>query len=1291
DHILYLLLKYEFLRDDMFNGWDWRVWNRYDKGLSDYGETGENPATSRARARHRAEIEFNLFVQFVAYRQLKSLMDYARVRGVEFAIDRPLSLEGADIWMNPDIFALSSKNGYQRLTTQGVPGEPGQWNGQYWQFFPYDWSNPRTEEFVLAMSDFYRKLGFGYERKDHVLGYYRTFHYVEDVENNLELDKLKVDPQDRRTLYERVMEIRDRVLALPENSDEEKKAKEKAKEAAVDEVVELFKKTFVDMRSRGEHPSMPHDALHIAFDENGDLYPDNALRIARKLPEASHGQTLDASNVWLRQDVVEKKVFKRESVFDSLAVTPSVLWKHPGFMRQYLFPESYDPKEVLEAPQPDDRLLLGYFKLNPAERVLSRFLAFAQENGTQEIWETLGSVPPPISASTRRRLGGPDIVPLIWGFLPEDDFHVSKIPASSFVIGSDSNWSTLPARWENELTMEQKTRLLDDWLPNVTDKEKHLTHFTPEVHKAMLTYIYKAPGKMVVPFWLDILGLNDDYRINHPGMQYNQWEMRLPLDATIEALLAAAQGKETNPTAQKAVEMLRYVQSLRPKRTFDGKTTEILSVDPAVGGTIMQIRELHKPFLVDAYIHGPVREVRLVVLIEGREVTVPMHVIPVAAGLPGAITKYTAGQWSADKPGIYEFYVTVATQDGKTLMSEKGKFFAVPEDADLNPLAQEYIGYQYGLGKAPERAQLTSRYPDAASYSSVVSKIVPSEKTNTPLTLASSAATEQPAVVRQSEALTQGMHSKASDILISARAQLDQIEAALADAASFSRKASRLRDQLAAVSRTISDAARDNVTLAQESFYRSILRQKENITQNMTNLFLEMDTESPDVQAISQFIQRYAYLLERYFVGKETLRPIEGFSPAKTKNALYLISPVNEESGQRIIRIQPQAASDKTFSKAVEFLSQYSIPIEQAMQGYILEAFSLPAYPMDIQREALRRIYQETIGHDEIIPDLELVTKRLDMALTPERERHLFVSLKEGEYRGNSSEHNTQKRTFLGSPETTIEGQTNAYAKLVEAFKNPSHEAFDLVITKEDIKNWELRKWVDTTKSLAKKATAGMRDTTDIVYPWNPHYNINLLGTILTALAYAQMLQDKFARKDIDMLVGGESRYGTGLNIDMLARAWAARGIKVHRPQEGARVTIWQSSFITSLKRWAGGIYFTSSHSARNIFAGKILSEEGSQLLIEEMVEMVELIDTMLTAVEKGEQESLTISFAAKDDSRIREDVDNKTHPEPIDTRSLYVDYLKKGIATQDLLSSVTQAQENGMRIGYAMMHGSMT
>ncbi|MBU2251626.1 MAG: 4-alpha-glucanotransferase, partial [Candidatus Omnitrophica bacterium] len=214
DHILYLLLKYEFCRDDMFNGWDWRLWNRYDQGLSDYAETGENPAISRARNRHKQEMEFYLFVQFIARRQLRSLIEHARKRGVEFAIDRPVSLEGSDVWLNPDVFGLSSKNGYKRLTTQGLPPEPGQWAGQYWQFFPFDWSNPKTAQFVLKMSKFYHQLGFSYERKDHTLGYYRTFHCVEDIDNQLELNKLKVTPEDDKTLFERVIEVRERVLAL---------------------------------------------------------------------------------------------------------------------------------------------------------------------------------------------------------------------------------------------------------------------------------------------------------------------------------------------------------------------------------------------------------------------------------------------------------------------------------------------------------------------------------------------------------------------------------------------------------------------------------------------------------------------------------------------------------------------------------------------------------------------------------------------------------------------------------------------------------------------------------------------------------------------------------------------------------------------------------------------------------------------------------------------------------------------------------------------------------------------
>ncbi|MBU1112301.1 MAG: 4-alpha-glucanotransferase, partial [Candidatus Omnitrophica bacterium] len=676
-------------------------------------------------------------------RQLRSLIEHARKRGVEFAIDRPVSLEGSDVWLNPDVFGLSSKNGYKRLTTRGLPPEPGQWAGQYWQFFPFDWSNPKTAQFVLKMSKFYHQLGFSYERKDHTLGYYRTFHCVEDIDNQLELNKLKVTPEDDKTLFERVIEVRERVLALSEAREEEKKTKEEAKDKAAKEVIGLFKKTFLEMRKRDEHIAMPADALQIAFDEKGELYPDNAIRICRKVPEEKRGEVLPETTAWLRQEVVEKEVFKRESEFDFLLATPSEMWGHPGFMRQYLFPESYPEKDVLAPPQPEDRLLLGYYKLNPADKIMANFLEFAQKNGTQEIWETLGSVPEQISNSTKRLLGGTDIAPLIWGLLPEEDFHPSKISPNCFVTGSVSDWSTLSTHWEEELDDEQKTKLLAEWLPSLKDKEAHFKHFTPEVHRAILKHIYSSPGRMVVPFWLDILALNDNYRINHPGVQSKQWERRLPLDATIEAFLAAAQGKDKKTTemAKKAIETLRYCQSLRPKPSFDGKTTEILSVDPTVGSTILQIRELGKPFLVDTYIHGKAAKVKLVVNIKGKEIKLPMYESIVKAGLPKTVSKWTSNSWAADKEGIYEFYIEAKARDGKLLKTEKGKLFAVSQTVDLNPLAQKYIGYKYGLGNPPQRAQPTSKYADssfkaqAASPSSIsdISKVKLPQKGSLPV------------------------------------------------------------------------------------------------------------------------------------------------------------------------------------------------------------------------------------------------------------------------------------------------------------------------------------------------------------------------------------------------------------------------------------------------------------------------------------------------------------------------------------------------------------------------------
>ena len=57
--------------------------------------------------------------------------------------------------INPDIFGLKKENGYKRLTTQGVPAEPAYPAGQYWQFYPYDWANPKTREYLKKLFAFH--------------------------------------------------------------------------------------------------------------------------------------------------------------------------------------------------------------------------------------------------------------------------------------------------------------------------------------------------------------------------------------------------------------------------------------------------------------------------------------------------------------------------------------------------------------------------------------------------------------------------------------------------------------------------------------------------------------------------------------------------------------------------------------------------------------------------------------------------------------------------------------------------------------------------------------------------------------------------------------------------------------------------------------------------------------------------------------------------------------------------------------------------------------------------------
>jgi len=115
DHMLYLTLKEVHMTEESLQQihwtkgkkWDWRTW---EAGLRD-----RDPAAMKAaKEKYNREILFKSFLQYAANKQFNELKEYGKEKGVEFMVDIPFALDGADVWMNPKLFGLEKENGYIR-------------------------------------------------------------------------------------------------------------------------------------------------------------------------------------------------------------------------------------------------------------------------------------------------------------------------------------------------------------------------------------------------------------------------------------------------------------------------------------------------------------------------------------------------------------------------------------------------------------------------------------------------------------------------------------------------------------------------------------------------------------------------------------------------------------------------------------------------------------------------------------------------------------------------------------------------------------------------------------------------------------------------------------------------------------------------------------------------------------------------------------------------------------------------------------------------------------------------
>ncbi len=651
DHLLYVVLKRRFLDKAPAGSpgpmWDWRNWPAAlrDRDLN---------ALRRARIEHRDDLAFETFLQFLAADQRRQFVEHAHRLGVEVMVDIPFALDGADLWIHPDVFGLKKSEGYRRAVTQGVPPEPAYPAGQYWQFYPFDWSTPESADFIDGLLRFNQQWA-SCVRLDHVLGYYRAYLFSEDAGGRLTLENLG--------LYRALRELQDRGRAGDDG----------AKHFAMEEAGRLLFEKFqrLERKTWTEDKSVPAVLRGRLFGADGALTPDAALIVARP----AEGDALGGA--WSRQYVVEKAVFENRPVWDFLRLTRRGDGGDGGFLWDYLFGASGDVR-------PGDSLRPAAFVRAPGEEILSRLLATAQEKGTQLVWETLGTIPDGVPASVQR-LGGTDYLPVIYGENPGSLYHPSRHTPNAYVTLGLHDSTTLRHRWENEWSDADRRHLWGLMRPDRAPPGD-LRAFTDDVRDGLISLVMKSPARIAALTWTDLLGLGEEHRINAPGVQDGQWTGRWP--HTVEDL-ARAVGDAGHP-AHTALAALPRLAAAGGRTRAAPLPTGLLRSDPETDGVMTQIRPFGRPFVIDAFVHQGKGVPRWRVLdAEGRTLADrPMDFGGSAGaavgGVPAGVARWRT-EWRAPRPGDYTFTIDV---DG--VHSDPGRLRAVPPGTDLNPLSPDY-------------------------------------------------------------------------------------------------------------------------------------------------------------------------------------------------------------------------------------------------------------------------------------------------------------------------------------------------------------------------------------------------------------------------------------------------------------------------------------------------------------------------------------------------------------------------------------------------------------------------
>ena len=212
---------------------------------------------------------------------------------------------------------------------------------------------------------------------------------------------------------------------------------------------------------------------------------------------------------------------------------------------------------------------------------------------------------------------------------------------------------------------------------------------------------------------------------------------------------------------------------------------------------------------------------------------------------------------------------------------------------------------------------------------------------------------------------------------------------------------------------------------------------------------------------------------------------------------------------------------------------------------------------------------------------------------------------------------------------------------------------------------WE---WFRNYKRESQASTGGIRGAQNVLYPWDMRFPINQVGVILATLGKNLVAKEHSQGRQLRKIAGCEVRYNSQKYVELISRIQAAQGIQTLIPKQFAPIPIWMVSFLIFVLDLDGGEHVTSSHSVSTKTATKDLDNQGSQYLSEESLQFVNKIEKILkTAESKG----YLIQFSASND----ENIDFSFLDESDDGTSLYVEYLRNGVANDANLDLIREVK----------------